>query len=206
LLNINPGDLVVIVYGEDRIRDATLIAMVFERLGHFSYGILEGGFDKWASEGRPVSNELPAGGKSNYTSVQEADRFTLGYREVLQFVNTKSAIILDVRPADYFNGKKSDEARAGHIPGAVNRDFKNDLEKHDRFVSFKSAQVLEPIYAGLIPTKNHSVVVHCRTGHQASQTFFVLKNLLQYQNVFWYDAGWTEWASRKELPIATDAG
>ena len=46
--------------------------------------------------------------------------------------------------------------------------------------------------------------MHCRTGHQASQTFFVLKRLLGYPNVRWYDAGWTEWAARPELPIVSE--
>jgi 3-mercaptopyruvate sulfurtransferase SseA len=48
------------------------------------------------------------------------------------------------------------------------------------------------------------VIVHCRTGHQASETYFVLKRLLGYANVRWYDAGWTEWAARLELPIVNE--
>ncbi len=47
------------------------------------------------------------------------------------------------------------------------------------------------------------MIVHCRTGHQASQTFFVLKRLLGYSNVLFYDGGWSEWAARPELPIET---
>ena len=49
------------------------------------------------------------------------------------------------------------------------------------------------------------VIIHCRTGHQASQTYFVLKHLLNYQKVYWYDAGWSEWASRSELPVELPA-
>jgi thiosulfate/3-mercaptopyruvate sulfurtransferase len=56
----------------------------------------------------------------------------------------------------------------------------------------------------MIPSTNTEVIVHCRTGHQASQTFFVLKRLLGYPNVRWYDAGWTEWAARPELPIVNE--
>ena len=60
---------------------------------------------------------------------------------------------------------------------------------------------LAKAYAQIIPSKDSTVVIHCRTGHQASQTFLVLKRLLGYRTIFWYDAGWTQWAAKRELPI-----
>ena len=74
--------------------------------------------------------------------------------------------------------------------------------KTDQDVRFKPASELARAYEKLIPAKETPVIVHCRTGHQASQTFFVLKRLLGYKNVHYYDAGWTEWAARPELPVA----
>jgi 3-mercaptopyruvate sulfurtransferase SseA len=112
-------------------------------------------------------------------------------------------IILDVRAEDYYAGKKSEEARAGHIPGAINRPFTEDVTKQDAVSRFKPSSELVAAYAGLIPSREAKVIVHCRTGHQASQTFFVLKNLLGYTNVLYYDAGWTEWAARPHLPVET---
>jgi len=201
LMGIEPEDTVILVYGADRVRDAALIAMAFERLEHKNYAILDGGFDKWAAEGKPVSTDLPPAYRSDYPTKTDADNFTLDYKDVLRYIQNKSAIILDVRPEEYFIGKKSDEARAGHIPGAINRDFKEDLSRSESYSNLKPKEELEAAYAKLIPSKDTKVIVHCRTGHQASQTFFVLKHILGYTNLFWYDAGWTEWAARKELPI-----
>lgn len=115
-----------------------------------------------------------------------------------------NALILDVRPADYYRGKKSEEARAGRIPGARNRPFSEDTIKIGDAVVYKPLDELVKAYAALIPSRDSPVVVHCRTGHQASQTFFVLTNLLGYRNVYWYDAGWSEWAARPGLPIESD--
>ncbi len=106
-----------------------------------------------------------------------------------------------MRPEDYFAGTKSDEARAGHVPGALNRPYTTDLTGIEEHQRLKPAEALAPEYRELIPSLDSPVIVHCRTGHQASQTFFVLTHLLGYQDVSWYDGGWSEWAARAELPI-----
>ena len=77
----------------------------------------------------------------------------------------------------------------------------NQSVKLNDIQQLKTVDQLEKAYAQIIPDKDTKVIVHCRTGHQASQTFFVLVRLLGYKDVLWYDAGWTEWAAKKELPI-----
>ncbi|HIJ56222.1 MAG TPA: YeeE/YedE family protein [Deltaproteobacteria bacterium] len=201
LMGILSSDIIVLVYGGDRIRDATLIGMVFERLGHQRYGILEGGFDKWISEKRSTNTELRKMAATTYQSASARDPFTLSADEVFSYLQNKSAVILDVRPVDYYTGKKSDEARGGHIPGALNRPFTEDIMKSEAYSALKPVAELEAAYASLLLSKETPVIVHCRTGHQASQTYFVLKHILKYKQVFWYDAGWTEWSTRKELPV-----
>jgi thiosulfate/3-mercaptopyruvate sulfurtransferase len=203
LLGIHPTDLVVFVTGE-KLYDGTLVGMACERLGHSRYAVLQGGMAGWLAAKRPVDTLLPAVTPSRYPE-SSPDDFTVDFRRVLTAMQDKKTVIIDVRPADYYTGKKSDEARAGHIPGAVNRPFSEDVVKTDQDVRFKPVSELAGVYEKIIPSKETTVIVHCRTGHQASQTFFVLKRLLGYKNVYYYDAGWTEWAARQELPVASMA-
>jgi len=204
LLGLNPEDTVVLVTG-DKFHDATLAGMAFERMGHMSFAILNGGYAKWAQERRQADTALPAVTPSNYPDLKNADRFTVDYRAVASGLGKPAPVIIDVRPVDFYTGKQSDEARAGHIPGALNRPYTEDVvSQTNKVVAFKPLDVLAAAYARMIPSKSSDIIVHCRTGHQASQTYFVLKHLLGYSNVRWYDAGWTEWAARRELPVVKE--
>jgi len=204
LMDIEQETLVVIVHG-DKVQDATLTGLALERLGHQKYAILAGGFAKWKNAGMKTDTLLPQNQASSYP-VEEKDRFTIDYKVVLSHVNTLgTAVIIDVRPKAYYTGEKSDEARPGHIPGAVNRPFDMDTLKTEEGLEFRPLTELKAAYEQIIPSKRDLVIVHCRTGHQASQTFFVLKHLLGYEQVKWYDAGWTQWSAMPELPVKTGA-
>ena len=204
LVGLRASDTIVLVSG-DKLYDTTLAGMAFERLGHMDYAVMNGGYAKWVQEGRPTDAALPVVTNSKYPVKKNADNFTVNFQAVVAQLGKPGVVIIDVRPTDFYTGKKSDEARAGHIPGAISRPFTEDLViGTNKVVSFKPTVALTAAYSQIIPSKDTMVIVNCRTGHQASQTYFVLKRLLGYTNVRWYDAGWTEWAARPELPIVNE--
>ena len=204
-MGIGPRDLVVVVTGEVP-HDATLMAVALERLGHARHAVLSGGMKAWNAANLPRDAVLPKVTPANHPAPQYGgapDSFTVSGAEVFAAMTGGKTVIIDVRPAGYYSGAQTDEARAGHIPSAVNRPFTEDVTKGaGDAILFKTVPELEKAYAAIIPAKDSAVIVHCRTGHQASQTWWVLTRLLGYTNVKYYDAGWTEWAARPEWPVA----
>ena len=199
-LGISSGDA-VIVYS-DQLRDATLAAVALERIGHLSYAVLHGGWGKWTAENRAVTGDLPSPKAVDYGFSEDADTFTVDVDQVARATGDGKTVILDVRPPDYFSGKKSDEPRAGRIPGARNREYALDLVPETAL--YQTAGVLREQYRKLGLVEETPVIVHCRTGHQASQTFFLLKHLLGFRDVKWFDGSWLAWSARSDLPISIE--
>jgi thiosulfate/3-mercaptopyruvate sulfurtransferase len=193
----------VVICFDDKFRDATLAAVAMTRVGHRALAILEGGVLHWAAERRPLVTTIDEPAPAVYEPQAGADDFSIDIDQLASQVDAGTTALLDARPPDFFRGEKSTEARPGHIPGAVNRLYSLDLTRTDGGEWLLPRAALQQDYEALGLDQHRPVTVYCRTGHQASQSYFVLRYLLGYDDVRWFNGSWTEWAERTDLPAVT---
>ena len=193
----------VVLVADEKLQDATLAAIMLLRVGHQALAILEGGLVRWATEQRPLVATVAAPTPATYTPRAPADDFAIEVDALAKAVQQGGTQVLDVRPPEFFRGEKSTEARPGHIPGAKNRPFEQDFVRTEDGLWFRPRAELAKEYAALGLQQEQPIAVHCRTGHTASESYFVLRYLLGYPQVRWYNGSWTEWASRQDLPAVT---
>lgn len=107
-------------------------------------------------------------------------------------------VLVDARTPAEYAGKDVRAKRGGHIPGAVNIEWKRNLRPDG---TFKPADELRAMYSAQGVTPDKTVVTYCQTHHRGSHAYFVLR-LVGYPRVVGYDRSWVEWGNRDDLPIA----
>ncbi len=206
-LGLDPS-VPVVVYsaGESLNIFATFTAWILAAMGHPRVYLLDGGSSKWSFEGREIALKYPvvrpAGRWWNSRSFRPG---VATLAEVQQGMQT-GALLVDARSHDQYVGDAGSQMRRGHLPGAVNHYWQDDLETAGFGTVFRPADSLRSRYLaeGIVPDRD--IVLYCNLAAEASHVYFVLKYLLGYPRVRIYAGSWTEWAEREELPIERGSG
>ena len=189
----------VILYSEQSNPNATFLAWTLDYLGHKKVGILNGGWEKWMSEKLPTTQEYPSLSPNKFFG--KAIRDTLAEKKwVLDRLTAKNVVIVDARSPRQYSGEEGEEIRRGHIPGAKNIFWETTLEG-DEVKVWKKKEDLEKFFAESGVTKDKEVIVHCRTGREASHLYFTLKYVLGFSRVRLYRGSWVEWSADKNMPV-----
>lgn len=198
-----PFDQRVVIYsaGETHNIDATFLAWLLAGFGHPQVFVLDGGFFKWQLEQRPVVGEYPRLAETRFP----ADPFRpeqASLEDVQKARESAGAILVDARPPDQYAGEAGAQMRRGHIPGAINHYWRDDLALEGFGYVWKPRDELRASYAAQGITPDKDIIAYCNSATEASHVHFTLRYLLGYPRVRVYVGSWTEWAERKDLPIA----
>lgn len=198
----------IVLYGEETLW-TTRAWFTLDYLGHgHRAAILDGGLEKWDSEQLPVASGASAApepqpflSRVDATAVIRRERLAPLLERQSAF-GVDAVTLIDARtPAAYLGEiSAADILRPGHIPGAVNAYWReNFVESPYRL--FRSTKELDELYTSLGVRPGHTTVVYCRTGMEATVSYFVLK-YLGYQ-VSLYDGSFSEWSRNPDAMIAS---
>jgi thiosulfate/3-mercaptopyruvate sulfurtransferase len=200
------SDTTVVLYGDKNNWFAAYAYWYLKVYGHADVRILDGGRQKWIDEGRELTTEQPAPAPKQYTANVRDESIRARRDDVLAWIGQNGRVLIDVRsPAEYAGdliappGYEQEGAqRAGHIPSAQSIPWATAVNDDG---TFKAAAELRSIYAGKGVNRDKQVIAYCRIGERSAHTWFVLRELLGYEQVLNYDGSWTEWGNLVDVPI-----
>jgi thiosulfate/3-mercaptopyruvate sulfurtransferase len=196
----------VIVYGDRNNWFAAYAYWYLKTYGHQDVRILDGGRQKWIDEGRELTTEAPARSPATYQA-SSRDETIRAYRDaVRQGLGDEEKALVDVRSPQEYSGEliappgyeQEGAQRAGHIPTAKSIPWAQAVRDDG---TFKPADELRELYEAKGITPGKSITAYCRIGERSAHTWFVLRELLGYQDVRNYDGSWTEWGNLVDVPI-----
>jgi thiosulfate/3-mercaptopyruvate sulfurtransferase len=193
-------DREVVVYDECSGIRAARALWFLELFGHPRARLLDGGFNVWADEGRPVSREFAAPAATEWKGARRED-IVATWRDVYARLGADGVVIVDTRSPDEHYGTLVRAARGGAIPGSIHLEWTRNLAPSGRF---KSAAELRAQYAELGITPELEVVAYCQGGYRGAHTYLALR-LLGYPQVRNYLGSWREWGDRLDLPLEVPA-
>jgi thiosulfate/3-mercaptopyruvate sulfurtransferase len=195
----------VILYGDNNNWFAAWAFWQLKIYDHKDVRLMDGGRKKWIAEGRELSTDVPKPTAKTYTAKEPDFSIRAFLPEVQKASAQRTAQLVDVRSPQEYSGEilappglPETCQRGGHIPGAKSIPWGKACNEDG---TFKSVAELRQLYGGSGITGEQPVIAYCRIGERSSHTWFVLKYLLNFQNVKNYDGSWTEWGNLVAAPV-----
>lgn len=191
------ADSHVIVYDDEGGGWAGRFIWLLDEIGHTQYSYLNGGIHAWAAAGFPLTSGFTAHPASSI-QVHNTARHSVVLEEIMASLDNTSLQIWDARSPMEFQGESIYAAKGGHIPGALNYEWTNAMDR-SRDLRFKPFEDIlkELASAGIYPDKD--TITHCQSHHRSGLTY-LLGKLLQFKSIKAYPGSWAEWGNHSSTP------
>jgi thiosulfate/3-mercaptopyruvate sulfurtransferase len=196
LWGINPDSQVVVYDAQGGIYAARLWWMP-RWIGHEGTAVLDGGLAAWAAAGGTSSTDIA---KTATGTIEEGKPLVAQVDAAVLLANLSAPrkIVIDARAADRFRGENETlDPVGGHIPGARNFCFKNNLDANQHF---RSPEQLRADYEKLIASPE-TTVLQCGSGVTACHNLLAME-IAGLSGAALYPGSWSEWCSDPTRPVA----
>jgi thiosulfate/3-mercaptopyruvate sulfurtransferase len=199
----------LVLYGDKNNWFAAYAYWYVKIYGHQDVRIVDGGRQKWIDEGRELTTETSQPVEVSYNA-SERDESIRSYRDAVRgSIGQAEKALVDVRSPQEYAGdlvappgyEQEGAQRAGHIPSAQSIPWAQAVRDDG---TFKPADELRQLYESKGVTPGKDITAYCRIGERSAHTWFVLRELLGYEQVKNYDGSWTEWGNLVDVPIEKD--
>ena len=188
----------VVSYDNVGSASAARLWWMLKWLGHDRVAVLDGGWEAWTKAGQPVST---APSSVQPTRFAGAPRGTwVGVEDVLRNLRSKDFVVIDARASDRYQGLiEPIDPVAGHIPGARNRLYKDNLLPDGRY---KPAEQLRQEFTTLLGGTSPERIVHqCGSGVSACHNLLAME-IAGLSGSRLYPGSWSEWVADPSRPVA----
>ncbi|WP_050479540.1 sulfurtransferase [Herbaspirillum rhizosphaerae] len=167
-------------------------------VGHVQVAVLDGGLPAWQAQGGAITTDMPAATRGDLQE-QSSLVTAIDVAGVLDNLSSKAMTVVDARAADRYRGENETlDAVGGHIPGAKNRFFKDNLAADGRF---KSPETLRAEWNAVIDNPQ-TAIMQCGSGVTACHNLLALE-VAGLPGAKLYPGSWSEWSSDSSRPVAT---
>ena len=188
----------VVAYDQDNGMFASRLWWLLRWMGHTEVAVLDGGFARWIAEERPTSSGPETRPARAFIGSPRAD-MVAGVEEVARLSASGSARLVDVRAPERYRGEVEPIDRVpGHIPGAVNDHFMQNVDERGMF---RSADTLRSRLAAVLGSaRPDEAVCYCGSGVTACHSLLALE-LAGLHGTRLYPGSWSEWSSDPSRPV-----
>ncbi|WP_295993579.1 sulfurtransferase [Rugamonas sp.] len=167
-------------------------------IGHPAVAVLDGGLAAWQSQGLPLVTPVAARPRGHLGEKPTLTK-TVTVAEVLANLRSHARTVVDARAPERYRGENETiDPVGGHIPGAKNRFFKDNLAPDDRF---KTAAQLKLEWAAIAEPAT-AAIMQCGSGVTACHNLLALE-VAGLPGAALYPGSWSEWCADPARPVAT---